>query len=277
MSADSDSVIVIEPTSSWRGIDFRELWRYRELLYFFVWRDVKVRYKQTVLGVAWAVIQPLFAMMIFAFFFGRIARLPSDGVPYPLFTFAGLLPWTFFANALTSGSQSLLGSAQLVSKVFFPRILVPISAVTTTLVDFGFALLMLGPLLLWHRAIPSSAALIGIPLAMLVAYLLVLGLSIWLSALVVAYRDLRHVIPFVTQIWMFATPIVYSLSLVPEQWRGLVMLNPMVSVVETFRNALFGRPMPLGALAWSAVLAVVLIATGSIYFRRLERSFVDVM
>jgi lipopolysaccharide transport system permease protein len=277
MSADSDSVLIIEPTSSWRGIDLGEVWRYRELLYFFVWRDVKVRYKQTALGVTWAVIQPLFAMVIFAFFFGRIAKLPSDGVPYPLFTYAGLLPWTFFANALTSGSQSLLGSAHLVSKVFFPRILVPVSAVTTTLIDFGFALLMLAPLLLWHGQVPSAAALLGIPLAMLVAYLLVLGLSIWLSALVVAFRDLRHVIPFVTQIWMFATPIVYSLSLVPPQWRPLVLLNPMVSVVETFRNSLFGRPMPLGGLAWSAVLAIVLIVTGSIYFRRLERSFVDVM
>jgi len=276
MQAD-DSVLVIEPTSSWRGIDLREVWRYRELLYFFVWRDVKVRYKQTVLGVAWAVIQPLFAMIVFAFFFGRIAKLPSDGVPYPLFTYAGLLPWTFFANALTSGSQSLIGSAHLVSKVFFPRILVPVSAVTTTLVDFGFALLMLAPLLWWHEQMPRANALIGIPLAMLAAYLLVLGLSIWLSALVVAFRDLRHVIPFVTQIWMFATPIVYSLSLVPERWRPYVMLNPMVPVVETFRNSLFGRPMPLGGLAWSAALAVVLIATGSIYFRRLERSFVDVM
>lgn len=276
MHAD-DSVLVIEPTSSWRGVDLREVWRYRELLYFFVWRDVKVRYKQTVLGVAWAVIQPLFAMIIFAFFFGRIAKLPSDGVPYPLFTYAGLLPWTFFANALTSGSQSLIGSAHLVSKVFFPRILVPVSAVSTTLVDFGFALIMLAPLLWWHERMPSANALIGIPLAMLVAYLLVLGLSIWLSALVVAFRDLRHVIPFVTQIWMFATPIVYSLSLVPEKWRPYVMLNPMVPVVETFRNSLFGRPMPLGGLGWSVALALVLIATGSIYFRRLERSFVDVM
>ncbi len=277
MRADADSLLVIEPSSPWRGIDLREVWSYRELLYFFVWRDVKVRYKQTVLGVAWAVIQPLFAMLIFAFFFGRIAKLPSEGVPYPLFTYAALLPWTFFASALTSGSQSVLGSANLVTKVYFPRILVPISAVATTLIDFCFAFLMLGPLLAWHRRAPSADALIGIPLAMAVAYLLVLGLSTWLSALVVRFRDLRHVIPFVAQIWMFATPIVYPLSFVPIQWRRAVSLNPMVSVVETFRNSLFGRPVPLGGLAWSAVVAVVLIISGSIYFRRVERTFVDVM
>jgi lipopolysaccharide transport system permease protein len=258
-------------------LDLREIWHYHDLLYFFVWRDVKVRYKQTVLGVTWAVIQPLFAMIIFAFFFGRIARLPSDGVPYPLFTYAGLLPWTFFANALTNGSQSVLSNSNLVTKVYFPRILVPISAVATTFVDFGFALLMLAPLLLWFERMPSGRALIGIPLSMIVAYLLVLGLTTWLSALVVRYRDLRHVIPFVAQIWMFATPIVYPLSMVPAQWRRAVQINPMVSVVETFRSSIFGTPMPLAGLAWSALLAIALILSGSIYFRRLERSFVDVM
>ncbi|HET7434387.1 MAG TPA: ABC transporter permease [Thermoanaerobaculia bacterium] len=277
MTQSPDSVLVIEPSPAWRPVDLGEVWRYRELLFFFVWRDVKVRYKQTVLGVAWAVIQPLFAMLIFAFFFGRIARLPSDGMPYPLFTYAGLLPWTFFANAVNAGSQSLIGSAHLVSKVYFPRILVPIAAVSTGLVDFFFALIMLVPLLVWQDVTPFPRALIGIPVAIAVTYILGFGISCWLSALVVRFRDLRHVIPFVVQIWMFATPIVYPLSLVPEKWRAAVGLNPMVSVVEAFRGSIFGRPLPWSGLLYALIVGVVLIVTGSIYFRRLERSFADVM
>lgn len=277
MTAETESLLVIEPAPAWRPVDLRELWRYRELLYFFVWRDVKVRYKQTVLGVAWAVIQPLFAMIIFAFFFGRVAKLPSDGIPYPLFAYAGLLPWTFFANSVTSGSQSLVGSANLVAKVYFPRILIPIASVSTGLVDFALALLMLAPLFAWQRRWPSTEALIGIPVTIAITYLLSFGLSALLSALVVRFRDLRHIIPFLVQTWMFATPIVYPLSLVPQRWRWLVSLNPMVAIVESFRGSIFGKPIDWFGLGYATLAALILIAAGTMYFRYLERLFADVM
>lgn len=274
----SDSApLVIAPSSPWRGVDLGELWRYRELLFFLVWRDVKVRYKQTVMGMAWAIIQPLMATVLFAFFFGRIAKLPSDGIPYPLFAYAGLLPWTFFANAVTAGSNSLIGSTHLITKVYFPRLLLPLASVATVLFDFFVALLMLVPLMIWKGVAPSAGALLWLPLVMLVAVLLAVGLSIWLGALVARFRDLRHVIPFAVQIWMFATPIVYPLSFVPPRWRPLVSLNPMTGVVEAFRAAVFGRPFAAGPLAITVVMAIALIVTGSIYFRRLERMVADLI
>jgi lipopolysaccharide transport system permease protein len=274
---DSEPLVVIQPSPAWRAVDLREVWRYRELLYFFVWRDVKVRYKQTVLGVSWAVIQPLFAMIIFAFFFGRVAKLPSDGMPYPLFTYAGLLPWTFFGNAVTNGSQSLMSSANLVTKVYFPRILIPVASVATGVVDFAFAFVMLAPLMWWKRTAPASECFFIIPLTIVIAFLLGLGLSLWLSALIVRYRDIRHVVPFVVQIWMFATPIVYPLSLIPEKWRTAVSLNPMVPIVEAFRKSLVGRSVEAAGLSYAMIVAIILIASGSMYFRRLERLFADVM
>jgi lipopolysaccharide transport system permease protein len=277
VSAEREPFLVIQPSPAWRTVDLREVWRYRELLYFFVWRDVKVRYKQTVLGVAWAVIQPLFAMIIFAFFFGRVAKLPSDGIPYPLFCYAGLLPWTFFANALANGSQSLLASANLVTKVYFPRVLVPASAVATGLVDFAFALLMLVPLMWWTHTAPAAGAFVMIPLLIGITFLLAFGLSVWLSALIVRYRDIRHVVPFLIQIWMFATPIIYPLSFIPAKWRWAVSLNPMAPVVEAFRASMFGRPVDSRGLFYAAAIAVILIVSGSLYFRRLERLFADVM
>ena len=258
-------------------IDLAEVWRYRELLFFFVWRDVKVRYKQTSLGVLWAVLQPLFGMLVFAFVFGRVARLPSDGIPYPLFAYTGLLPWTFFANAVTAAALSLVGSANLVSKIYFPRILIPLSAVSTGLVDFALAALMLIPLLIVFRVVPFAAAAFWMPLSALVALLLAFGLSVWLSALIAKYRDLRHVIPFVVQIWMFATPIVYPLSMMPGRWQRIVALNPMAGIVEAFRRSIFGRPVDPYPLLWSAVLALILIVTGSLYFRRTERMVADVL
>jgi lipopolysaccharide transport system permease protein len=270
-------VLVIQASPSWRPVDLPEVWRYRELLYFFVWRDVKVRYKQTILGVTWAVIQPLFAMIIFAFFFGKIARLPSDGVPYPLFSYAGLLPWTFFANAVTSGSQSLLASAHLVTKVYFPRILVPVATVATGVVDFLFALVMIGPLMALFHVRPTVHLLPWIAVAMFVCLLVALGLSFWLSALVVRFRDLRHVVPFAVQIWLFATPIVYPLSMIPARYRWAVDLNPMAPVVEAFRGALFGKDIPVTGLACAAVVGMTLMWSGSIYFRHLERVFADVV
>jgi len=277
VSSETDALLIIEPSPAWRTVDLGEVWRYRELLYFFVWRDVKVRYKQTVLGISWAIIQPLFAMIVFAFFFGRVAKLPSDGIPYPLFTYAGLLPWTFFANGLGTGSQSVLSNANLVTKVYFPRLLVPISAILTGIVDFALALLMLAPLLIWKHTMPAAESLFFVPLSIGIAFLFVFGLSTWLSAMVVRYRDIRHVVPFVIQIWMFATPIVYPLSFIPQKWRWAVSLNPMVPVVEAFRSSIFGRPVEVGGLLYALVVSLVLIVTGSIYFRRLERLFADVM
>jgi lipopolysaccharide transport system permease protein len=270
-------LLVIEASPSWRAIDLREVWRYRELLYFFVWRDVKVRYKQTALGITWAVIQPLFAMIVFAFFFGRVAKLPSDGIPYPVFAYAALLPWTFFSNAVSTGSLSVIGSGNLVTKVYFPRILIPIAAVSTGIVDFALALVMLFPLLLVFHMTPSVGAVIWVPLTIVIALLLAFGVSAWLSALVVRYRDLRYVVPFVVQIWMFATPIIYPLSMVPLRYRWLVNLNPMAPLVEAFRASIFGRPIAAETLIWPVVLAIALIVTGSVYFRHLERIFADVI
>jgi lipopolysaccharide transport system permease protein len=269
--------LVIQPSSPWRSVDLAELWRYRELLFFLVWRDVKVRYKQTVLGMAWAIIQPLMATVLFAFFFGRIAKLPSDGIPYPLFAYAGLLPWTFFANAIMAGSNSLIGSTHLITKVYFPRLLLPLASVATVLFDFFVALLMLGPLLFWKGIAPSPAVIVWLPLIMIVAVLLAVGLSIWLGALVARFRDLRHVVPFAVQIWMFATPIVYPLSFVPPKWRALVSLNPMTGIVESFRAAVFGRTVAVVPLAIAFGFSLALIVTGSIYFRRLERMVADLI
>lgn len=258
-------------------VDLREIWRYRELLYFFVWRDVKVRYKQTVLGVLWAVLQPLFAMLIFAFVFGRVARLPSDGIPYALFAYAGLLPWNLFAGGVTNGGQSLIGSANLITKVYFPRVIIPIAAVGTGVIDYFLAMLMLGPLFVLYRVVPDAAALLWIPIVTVVVLLLSFGMAIWLSALVARYRDLRHVIPFLVQIWLFATPIVYPLSMVPERWRWVVSLNPMAGPVETFRRSLFGLPVEPLSLLWPALLAIALIVSGSVYFRHTERMVADVL
>lgn len=269
--------LVIRPSPAWRTIDLAEVWRYRELLYFFVWRDVKVRYKQTSLGILWALLQPLTAMIIFAFIFGRVVRVQSDGIPYPLFSYVGLLPWTFFSGAFLAGSQSLLTNTHLITKVYFPRILVPVSSVAAVLFDFLIQLVLVIPLMLWYKRVPSPGALFWAPLTIVVALLLALGFSIWVSALIVRYRDLRHAISFLVQIWMFATPIVYPMSMVPEKWRPLIALNPMAGVVEAFRRSVFGQPVPVMPLLWAAAVAVVMIVTGSIYFRRIERMVADVV
>ena len=269
--------VVIKPSPPWRTIDLAEAWRYRELLYFFVWRDVKVRYKQTSLGVLWALLQPLAAMIIFAFVFGRVVQVRSDGVPYPLFAYVGLLPWTFFANALVAGSGSLVMNTHLITKVYFPRILVPVSAVASVLFDFAVTLFLVLPLMLWYGRVPALSALLWGPLAILVALVLALGFSTWLSALIVRYRDLRHVLSFLVQIWLFATPIVYPMSMVPPRLRPIVALNPMAGVVETFRRSMFGQEVAAMPLLWGAVVGVVLVLTGSVYFRRIERMVADVV
>lgn len=269
--------IRIEPTSGWPTLGLDELWRYRELVYFLVWRDIKVRYKQTVLGAAWAILQPLFTMLIFSLFFGRLAKVPSDGVPYPLFSFAALVPWTFFANGLTLSSNSLVAGANLLKKVYFPRLAVPIAAVMAGAVDFALAFGVLVILMLFHGA-PITAHALLLPLLLALAFVTCLGVSLWLSALNVMYRDVRHTVPFIVQFWMFATPIAYPSSLLSEPWRSLYGLNPMAGVVEGFRWALLGTETAPGPMIGvSAVVAVTALITGMYYFRRLERTFADVV
>lgn len=253
-----------------------DVWEYRELLYFLTWRDIKVRYKQTILGVAWAVIQPLVAMIIFTLFFGKLARVPSDGIPYPAFAFAGLIAWTFFSNAVTTGGNSLISSANLISKIYFPRVLVPASAVAAGLVDLAIAFAVLVLLMVYYGITPGPRALLLLPLtAMLV--LLAVAVSLGMSALNVKYRDVRYALPFVIQLWMFATPIIYPSSLVPEQWRWVLALNPLAGVVDGFRASLFGLPMDWGGLGLSALTTLVVLVVSSMAFFRMERSFADIV
>lgn len=270
-------VLVIEPSKGWVSLKLRELWDYRELLYFLTWREVKVRYKQTAIGAAWALIQPLFTMLVFSLFFGRLAKMPSDGIPYPVFSLAGLVPWTFFANGLAQSSNSLVGSANLITKVYFPRLAIPISAILSGVLDFLIAFLLLLGLMAWYGVFPGLAVL-WLPSLLLLALTTALGVGLWLSALNVEYRDVRYVIPFLTQFWMFATPIAYPSSLLQEPWKTVYGLNPMVGVVEGFRWALLGKGSAPGAmLVVSAVAAVALLVSGAFYFRRMEKNFSDLV
>jgi len=267
----------ISPPSRWTSLEFRELWEYRELLYFLIWRDVKVRYKQTALGAAWAVIQPFFMMVVFSLFFGRLAKVPSDGIPYPVFTFCALLPWQLFANALTESSNSLVGNQNLITKVYFPRLVVPISAVLGGLVDFVIAFVILLGMMLYYGIVPGWA-IVTLPGFILLAVLTALGVGLWLSALNVQYRDVRYTIGFLVQLWLFLTPVAYPSSIVPEKWRPLYGLNPMAGVVEGFRWALLGNSQPPGAMLWVSVAVVILILFGGLYyFRRMEQQFADIV
>jgi lipopolysaccharide transport system permease protein len=270
------TTIVRSPQGSW-NINWSELWEYRELLYFLVWRDIKVRYKQTVLGVAWAIIQPFFTMVVFSIFFGYLAKIPSDGIPYPVFAYCALLPWQLFAHALTESGNSLVANQQLITKVYFPRLVIPISAVLAGLVDFGIAFVVLLGMMFYY-GIEPTAALLTLPLFLLLAIATALAVGLWLSALNVQYRDVRYTIPFLTQFWLFATPIVYSSSLVPERWRALYGLNPMAGVAEGFRWALLGKAGGTGPLVMISALAVsVLLVGGLVYFQRMEKTFADVV
>jgi lipopolysaccharide transport system permease protein len=274
-----DSVIVtrIQPAKGWVGIHFRELWHFRDLLYFLIWRDLKVRYKQTALGAAWAVIQPFFTMVVFSIFFGRLAGVPSDGLPYPLFAFAGLVPWTFFSNALAQSSNSLVGNQHLITKVYFPRLVIPVSAVLSGTLDFVIAFLVLLGMMIYYGVFPGIAVF-TISLFFLLALTTALGIGLWLSALNVEFRDVRYIVPFLTQFWLFATPVAYPSSMLSEPWRTLYGFNPMVGVVEGFRWALLGKPALSGAmLTISVITAFVLLVTGALYFRRMERTFADIV
>ena len=267
---------IIRPGRGALRVNARELWEARELLYFLVWRDAKVRYKQTVLGALWSILQPLLTTAVFALFFGRLAGMPSDGVPYPLFAFTALVPWTYFATALGAGAASLVGSQQLVSKVYFPRLIIPFASVLTPAIDFAIAFGMLVAMLFWYGVAPG-AALLAVPLFALLAVATALAAGLWLAALNVEYRDVRYVLPFAIQFWMFATPVAYPASLVPEAWRVWYGLNPMASVVEGFRWTLLGSPPPGPMVAVSAAVVAASLAGGLAYFRRVEGTFADVI
>lgn len=268
--------VVITPREGWQLPDWRDLREFRELLFFLAWRDVKVRYKQTVLGAAWAILQPLLAMVIFTVFFGRLAKVPSDGMPYPLFVYAALVPWTLFANAVSTGGQSLVGNANLISKVYFPRVLVPASSVGVALLDFCIASLIIAGMMVYYH-VAASLTLLLVPLLVALTALAALGVGILLAALTVSYRDFRYVLPFLIQIWMFATPVVYPASLVPERWRWALAVNPMAGIIEAFRAALTGRPIAWDTLGVSALVATTVFIFGMMYFHRVERRFVDVI
>jgi lipopolysaccharide transport system permease protein len=274
---DSTEVIYIRPTKGLVSLRLGELWQYRELIYFLIWRDVKVRYKQTALGAAWAVIQPFFTMLIFSLFFGRLAKVPSDGIPYPLFSYCALVPWTFFAYGLTMGSNSLVDGSRLVSKVYFPRLAMPLATVLSGFVDFSIAFVMLFGMAGYYGRWPGMNML-WLPLLLLLGLTTALGVALWLSALNVEYRDVRYAVPFIVQVWMFATPIAYPASLVPSKWRALYGINPMVGVVEGFRWALLGtetRPGPM--IGVSVIASLIILISGALYFRRMEKTFADVV
>ncbi len=267
---------LIEPPKGWRSLDLHDLWRYRELAWVLTERDIKVRYKQTVLGFAWAIIQPVMMMVVFSVFFGGLAKIPSDGLPYPLFVYAGLLPWTFFANAISTSSGSLVGSSNLLSKVYFPRLIIPLSAVGGGLVDFCIATSILLLMCLGY-GIGWSINLLAAPLLIAGIVFIALGVGVALAALNVAYRDFRYVIPFIVQFWMFATPVVYPASLVPETWRWLLYLNPLAGFIEGFRAAFLGLPFDWPAIGLSLTVACAIFALGIAYFEKVERSFADII
>lgn len=283
-AADAANVptIIIKPSQGWVSLKLRELWAYKELLYFLTWRDIKVRYKQTALGGAWAIIQPFFTMIVFSLFFGKLAKIsPDNNLPYPIFSYAALVPWTFFSNGLTQSANSLVMSANLIKKVYFPRLAVPIATVLAGVVDFVLAFVVLLGMMLWYGIAPT-ANVIWLPFFLLLALVTSLGVGLWLAAMNVQFRDVRYVVPFLTQFWLFATPIAYPSSLVSKQlgefWVTLYGLNPMVSVVEGFRSALLGtNGAPLSTIVVSSVAAVALLVSGAFYFRRMEKTFADVV
>jgi lipopolysaccharide transport system permease protein len=271
------TVVCIEPSRGWAALRLADVWAYRELLYFLIWRDIKVRYKQTVLGAGWAILQPFFTMVIFSIFFGRLAQMPSDGVPYPIFAYAALVPWTFFANGLTQAVNSVVGGSSLIKKVYFPRIILPIAAVLAGVVDFLFAFAVLVGMALYYGVLPSWRIL-TLPCFVAMVVMAALSVALWLSALNVQYRDIRYIAPFIVQVWLFATPIAYPSSLLSEPWRTVYGLNPMVGVVEGFRWALLGTgtgPGPM--IVVSSLVCLALLLGGAYYFRRVERTFADVI
>ncbi|MFA0749843.1 MAG: hypothetical protein SLRJCFUN_000246 [Candidatus Fervidibacter sp.] len=277
MITTSEFVQIIRPRRSWWDIDLREIWAYRELLYFFVWRDIKVRYKQTVIGAAWAILQPFMTMVVFSLFFGKLAKIPSHGLPYPVFYYSALLPWMYFAGALQNATNTIVEHQRVITKVYFPRIILPLAAVLSGLVDFGIAFIILIGMMLFYGIMPTLAVL-WLPFLMLLAVATAFGVGLWLSALNAIYRDVRYAVPFLIQFWMFASPVAYPSSLVPERWQWLYGLNPMAGVIEGFRWALTGQGQPPQSLFAVSVLAVFLVLLGGlIYFRRMEGTIADLV
>ncbi len=273
----SSQIHRIEPSPGWVSLRLAELWEYRELLYFLTWRDIKVRYKQTVLGAAWAIIQPLFTMLVFSLFFGRLAKVPSDNIPYPIFCFAALVPWTFFANGLSQSSNSLVGSSNLITKVYFPKLAIPLATVIAGVIDFLLAFSVLLVMMLYYQ-VPVTWRILWTPLFLLLALIASLGVGLWLSALNVQFRDVKFVVPFITQFWMLATPIAYPSSLLSEPWRTVYGINPMAGVVEGFRWSLLNvdtAPRPM--LIVSTIVALAGLVGGAFYFRRMEKTFADLV
>ncbi|MBT3879388.1 MAG: ABC transporter permease [Candidatus Scalindua sp.] len=270
-------ITVIKPSKGWVSLKLRDLWEYRELLYFLTWRDIKVRYKQTALGAMWAIIQPFFTMVVFSLFFGRLAKIPSDGIPYPLFAYAALVPWSFFANGLSQSSNSLVGSANLITKVYFPRLIIPVASVLSGIIDFAIAFIVFIGMALFYGIYPTAAVVL-LPFFLLLGLVTALGVGLWLSALNVRFRDVRYIIPFLTQFWLFATPIAYPSSLLSEPWRTVYGINPMVGVVEGFRWALLGTDTAPSAIIFvSALTAMGLLISGVFYFKRVEKYFADII
>jgi lipopolysaccharide transport system permease protein len=271
-------ITVIEPKKGWVPIDFKEIWDYRELLYFLTKRDIKVRYKQTVLGGLWAIIQPAFTMVIFTLFFGRLAKMPSDGMPYPIFVYVGLLPWTYFANAVSNSGNSLVGSANLITKIYFPRLIVPASASLAGLLDFFVAMFVLGVLMIHYSFLPSIIGIFLFPFLVGLTFLCALGVGLWLSAMNVQYRDIRYVIPFLIQVWMFVSPVIYPVSIVNEKYQWLLALNPMGGIIKAFRASILGhQPIDWFLLGLSTAMILLILASGLFYFRRMEKVFADVV
>jgi lipopolysaccharide transport system permease protein len=269
--------IVIQPAPRWPGINVGELWANRELLLFLVWRDIKVQYAQTALGAAWAVLQPLLTMLIFTVIFGRLAKIPSDGVPYSVFTLAALIPWMYFSNAFAAASSSLVTSTNLITKVYFPRLIIPLVSVLSGLVNFAVSCVVLAFMMAWYHVTPSLLALPMVPVLILLTIVTATGVGCWLAAIYVQYRDVRHIVPFIVQIWMYISPVVYPLSLVPERYRTLYALNPMAGIIQTFRVVLLRTgTVPWEALGISTIVAVALLMSGALYYRRTEHLFADV-
>ena len=269
-------MVVIEPSRYWVALDLRGLWAYRELLYFLTWRDVKVRYKQTLLGAAWAILQPLLTMIIFSLLFGRLAGIKSDDIPYPMFAYAGLLPWTFFSNAVTASGNSLVGSSTLITKIYFPRIIIPAAAVAAGLVDLALAFLVLIPLM-FHYGFSVTPRLLFLPLLIVLITLFALAVGMWMSALNVKYRDIRYALPFMIQLWFFVSPIIYPASQLGGKLKIVLMLNPLTGIIENFRASLLGRPMKWSSLAISAAITFVVLVYSIYSFKRMEKTFADLV
>jgi len=268
--------IVIEPTRSWLSLKLKDIWQYRELLYFLTWRDVKVRYKQTVIGFLWAIIQPFLKMVVFSIIFGSLAKIDSEGFPYPIFLYAGLLPWQFFASSVSRSGESIVASTNLITKVYFPRLIIPIASVGACLVDFAISFIILIILMLYYNVVPTLSIFMVLPLVLATIFT-ALGMGVLISALNVAYRDFRYIVPFFVQIWMFLTPVIYSTGMIPENWRWLILLNPMAGIVDAYRSAILGKPFEWGNLGISMGMAVVMFLCGLMYFRKTERYFADIV